>query len=117
HFSSSDTNIAAVLPTDYTFTSTDNGVHSLPTGTVTGVHTSDPPVATDKATSSITGSASVTVSPTTANHLAFAQQPSSVVVGTARSEERRVGKECSYQNLVSSNNKDKISLGTNPGGR
>ncbi|MGN6561558.1 MAG: hypothetical protein ACTHMU_02755, partial [Thermomicrobiales bacterium] len=57
HFSSSDT--LAVLPADYTFTAGDNGVHTFSvTFKSSGLRTL---TATDTANSTITGSASVTV--------------------------------------------------------
>jgi hypothetical protein len=60
HFTSSDA--AAVLPADYTFTSTDAGVHTFTNAFTLKTAGSNTVTATDKTTSSITGSATVTTS-------------------------------------------------------
>ena len=80
HFTSSDGQ--AVLPANYTFVAGDSGVHTF-TATVLKTAASQTIKATDTSTSSITGSATVTVSPATASQLVFGQQPTSVVVGSA----------------------------------
>ncbi|MFN8471225.1 MAG: choice-of-anchor Q domain-containing protein [Anaerolineae bacterium] len=64
HFTSSDT--AATLPSDYTFTSGDAGVHTFTSGVTLNTLGGQTVTATDKANGSITGSASVNVArPTT----------------------------------------------------
>ena len=69
HFSTSDGNAMAQVPADYTFVSSDNGVHTFTSGAkliTAGLETVS---ATDKATSSITGSVAVTVTPLGATNL------------------------------------------------
>ena len=68
HFTSSD--LAAVLPSDYTFTPADLGVHTF-SATLHGDHTLHTITATDTATSSITGSAGVLVKDP--NHVIYLQ--------------------------------------------
>ena len=59
HFTSSDAQ--AVLPANYTFTSADGGVHTLTNGVTLETTGARTVTATDKATGSITGGASVMV--------------------------------------------------------
>jgi hypothetical protein len=68
-FATTDPDPGVVLPADYTFTSADAGMHTF-AGVTTLVRAGSQTVtATDTATSSITGAASVTVSPAAATHL------------------------------------------------
>jgi hypothetical protein len=79
HFNSSDAR--AVLPADYTFTSADAGQHSFPVTLKTpGGQTL---TATDTVTSSITGSASVTVSPAAASRLSLTAPTNAVTTGSS----------------------------------
>jgi parallel beta-helix repeat protein len=79
HFTSSDTQ--AVLPADYTFTTSDAGVHTFTVTLKTAG--SDSVTATDTVSSSITGSATVTVNPAAASALVFAGYPSPTTAGTS----------------------------------
>jgi hypothetical protein len=82
HFTSTDPNPAAVLPGNYTFSSSgDKGVHTFSATLVTAGTQSI--TATDTVTSSITGSQTVTVNPAAATHLSVGGFPSPVVAGTA----------------------------------
>jgi titin len=79
HFTSSDAN--AALPANYTFTATDGGVHTFSAIILKSAGTRSI-TATDAATSTITGVASVTVSPGAATHLyltAVSSGPSGLV--------------------------------------
>jgi hypothetical protein len=67
HFTSSDTK--ATLPADYTFTASDAGVHTFSLALVLKTASSQWVRATDKATASITGAQSVTVTPGAAKTL------------------------------------------------
>jgi outer membrane protein assembly factor BamB len=82
HFTSSDSK--AVLPADYTFTSTDAGTHSFSvTLKSTGTRSL---TATDKATSSITGSQSVVVAtPGVATYFTVSGFPSPSSAGSSHS--------------------------------
>src|SRR5207245_10274031 len=79
HFTGSD--VGAVLPADYTFTATDNGVHTF-TVTLKAAGTQSVTV-TDKADAGATGSASVVVTPGVATQVVFGTQPSNALVGKA----------------------------------
>jgi probable HAF family extracellular repeat protein len=79
HFTSTDTQ--AVLPANYTFTASDNGVHSFSATLKTAG--SKLITATDTVTNSITGSITVTVSPAAASTLRLTGYPSPSTAGTA----------------------------------
>lgn len=114
HFTSTDG--AAVLPADYTFTSSDQGIHTF---TVTFKTAGNQTVtATDKASSAINGSDTVTVSPAAASQLVFGQQPSNASAGAIITPAVTVRVLDAYGNLVTADNTDQISvaIGSNPGG-
>jgi hypothetical protein len=82
HFTSSDAQ--AVLPADYTFTSTDAGVHSFTATLKTAGSQSI--TATDTVTSIITGTqAGISINPATAASFIVAGYPSPVTAGTSNS--------------------------------
>jgi hypothetical protein len=68
-FSATDTNPGVLLPANYTFSPADGGVHTFAGATTLVRAGSQTVTATDTATNSITGSASVTVDPAAATHL------------------------------------------------
>jgi hypothetical protein len=115
-FSSADP-YGATLPADYTFTLADGGVHPFAGGAT--LYTAGTPdvTATDTVTSSITGSAFVTVNPAAADHLLFLQQPTDTAAGQTISP---VSVEVvdAFGNVETGDNSDTItlSLGTNPSG-
>src|SRR5207248_2631554 len=80
HFTSADA--AAVLPSNYTFTAADAGVHTF-TGVVLKTAGSQSITATDTVTGSITGNASVTVSSAAAKTLVVNGYPAATTVGAA----------------------------------
>src|SRR5207247_575599 len=82
HFTSADA--AAVLPSNYTFTAADAGVHTF-TGVVLKTAGSQSITATDTVTGSITGNASVTVSSAAAKTLVVNGYPAATTVGAAQS--------------------------------
>lgn len=61
HFTSSDTAAGVVVPSDYTFTAADNGVHTFTSGFTLQTNGAQTITATDKANPSVTGSAVVVV--------------------------------------------------------
>jgi len=82
HFTSTDPQ--AVLPANYTFVASDNGVHSFQSSTTLKTAGKQSITATDTVTSSITGSeTNITVNPSTAVVLVVSGFPTSVVAGTA----------------------------------
>jgi hypothetical protein len=81
HFTSSDSQ--AVLPADYTFTSTDAGVHTFTNGVTLKTAGNQTVTTTDTVTSSVTGSVTVTVSAAAASTLSVTGFPSTVSAGTA----------------------------------
>jgi hypothetical protein len=115
HFTSSDGQ--AVLPGDYPFTSADAGMHTF-SGAVTLKTAGNQTItARDTATSSITGSASVTVTPAAAHHLLFLQQPTDTAAGQTISPVI-VEVVDQFGNVETSDNSDTItlSIGVNPSG-
>ena len=94
----------------------DNGVHTFTTS-VLKTAGSQSITATDTTTSSITGSASVTVSPAAASQLVFSQQPSNVQAGSSISPAVTVEALDAYNNLTTNNSSTQVSMaiGTNPG--
>ena len=70
HFTKSDSNAGAAVPADYTFVpGSDAGVHTFSAGVKLATVGSQTVTATDKVTSSISGSAAVTVTPASAASL------------------------------------------------
>jgi subtilase family serine protease len=115
HFSSSD--VAAGLPANYTFTGTDNGVHTF-TNLVTLKTAGNQAVSVnDAAATTITGSATVSVTAASANHLGFGQQPSNTVAGSSISPAVTVRVLDAYNNLVTTDSSDTVTvaIGTNAG--
>jgi hypothetical protein len=114
HFTSSDP--SAVLPGNYTFTATDNGVHTV-TVLLKAAGTQSVTV-TDTANAGSTGSASIIVTPGAAASLVFGTQPSNALVNAKISPAVTVRVLDAFGNLVTSDNTDAVSLalGSNPGG-
>jgi subtilase family serine protease len=117
HFTTTDTAAGVVLPADYTFKASDNGVHTF---TGLALDTAGPQLitATDKSTSSINGSSTTTVTASVANHIAFGQQPTSATTGAVITPAVTVKILDVYNNLLTADNTGTvtISLGSNPGG-
>ncbi len=117
-FSSSDSLAVAdgFLPADYTFTSSDQGVHTFTVTLATAG--SQSVTATDATNSSLLGSTSVTVVPGPVYQIAFGQQPTNVAPGTAISPAVTVRLLDRFNNLVTSDNTDQVTMaiGANPGG-
>ena len=80
HFTTTDPGSGVVVPVDYTFTATDNGVHVFSGVTLTTAG-SQSVTATDTTTQSITGVANETVAPSTATHYTLSA-PANATVGT-----------------------------------
>jgi hypothetical protein len=116
HFSSSDTQ--AGLPANYTFSTGDAGVHTFTNAVTLKTAGSKGVTSTDTVNSSITGSASVTVNPAAANHLAFSQQPTNTNAGSIITPAVTVQVFDAYGNLETGDNTDSvtIAIGTNPAG-
>jgi hypothetical protein len=115
HFSSTDGQ--AVLPNNYTFTSSDAGQHTFPAGVTLKTAGNRTVTATDTVTGSITGSGTVTVTPAAADHLVFLQQPTDTAAGQMISPVV-VEVVDAFGNVETSDNSDTItlSIGTNPSG-
>ena len=82
-FTTSDS--AAILPSNYTFTAADAGVHTFTNGVTLKTAGSKSVTATDTLTSTITGSASVTVNAAAATTLAVSGYPSPTTAGASHS--------------------------------
>jgi hypothetical protein len=118
HFTSTDPN--ATLPHDYTFTTGsggDNGVHTF-AGVILDTAGTQTITATDKANSATTGSINVPVTPAAPSKVVFGQQPTDTSVGGIITPAVTVQLLDSFNNLVTTDNTDTVSLalGANPGG-
>jgi hypothetical protein len=111
HFTSSDPK--AVLPANATLAG-GKGTFSATFATA-GTQSL---TATDTVTSSSTGTLAISVLPGTATHLVFLQQPSSAAAGAAITPVVKVALLDQYNNVVTTDNTDKVTLvlGTNPSG-
>jgi subtilisin-like proprotein convertase family protein len=111
HFTSSDGR--AVLPANSTLP---NGTGTFSVTLVTAG--SQTLTATDTTSGTLTGRATVPVSPAAANHLAFGQQPTSTAAGAPISPAVTVRVLDAYNNLLTGDNTDSVTLtlGANPGG-
>jgi subtilase family serine protease len=110
HFTSSDSQ--AGLPPDTTLA---NGTGNFSVTLRTAG--SQTVTVTDTANGSITGSATVSVSPASASTLVFGQQPGNTAPGAVISPAVTVRVLDAYNNLVTSDNSDQVTLaiGNNPG--
>jgi hypothetical protein len=115
HFGSTDGQ--AALPGDYPFTLGDAGTHTFPGGFTLQTAGSQTVTAADTGTGSLTGSASVAVTPAVADHLLFLQQPTDTAAGQALGPVI-VAVVDAFGNVEASDNSDTVtlSLGTNPSG-
>ncbi len=85
HFTSSDSNAAVVLPANYTFSGSDNGVHTF-TNAVKLVTAGNQTVTATDSGNSLTGtSPAVAITPAAANQLILSSFGSSVTAGTTHS--------------------------------
>lgn len=115
HFTSSDG--AGIIPGNYTFTTADNGVHTF-SSVILKTAGSQNIKATDTASSSLTGTAIILVTPSVANHLIFGQSPTSTTLNSTISPAVTVRIVDAYNNVLTGDNVDvvTIALGTNPTG-
>ncbi len=115
HLTSSDA--AGIIPGDYTFTTADNGVHIFSTVTLKTAGSQNIKVA-DTASSSLTGTANILVTPAAANHLVYSQGPTGTTLNSTISPAVTVQIVDAYNNLLTSDNSDTvtIAIGTNPSG-
>jgi hypothetical protein len=116
HFTTSDGN--HVLPVDYTFVAGDNGVHTFASGVTLRTAGSQTVSVNDTVNTSVTGSATVSVNPAAPDHLLFEQQPTNTAVGATITPAVTVEIVDAFNNLVTSDNTDQVTLaiGTNPSG-
>jgi hypothetical protein len=114
HFTTSDP--SGTVPVDYTFTSTDNGAHTFTSGATLRTAGSQTITATDP--SGPSGSFTLVVNPGAATHLVFGQQPTNAGVGAVISPAVTVRVLDQFNNLVTNDNTDQVTLtlGANPGG-
>jgi hypothetical protein len=115
HFGSTDGQ--AMVPGDYLFTLGDGGRHVFSNGVTLMTAGNQTVTATDTATASITGSASVSVNPAAADHLLFLQQPTDTPDGQTISPVV-VEVVDQFGNVETDDNSDTITLalGSNPSG-
>jgi hypothetical protein len=119
HFTSSDPQtVAQDLPGDYTFTGSDAGMHTFSNAVTLKTAGSQAVTATDTVTGSLSGSASVLVTPAAADHLLFLQQPADTAAGQTITPAVMVAVVDQYGNVLTDDNSDTVTLtiGTNPSG-
>jgi hypothetical protein len=117
-FTSSDPlTVPLDLPGNYTFTSADAGQHTFTNGITLKTAGDQTVTAADTGTGSLTGSATVTVSPAAADHLVFLQPPADTGAGQPLGP-LAVAIVDQFGNVETGDNNDTItlSLGANPGG-
>jgi hypothetical protein len=102
----------ASLPAAYTFLATDNGTHTFSAAATLYTAGTWDVTATDTVTTSITGSAFVSVSPAAADHLLFLQQPTDTAAGQTISQVV-VEVVDQFGNVVTSDNSDMVTLSLN----
>jgi hypothetical protein len=105
------------LPADYHFALSDGGMHTFGTGATIYTAGNWDVTVTDTVTASITGAATVTVSPAVADHLLFLQQPTDTAAGQTMSPVI-VEVVDAFANVETGDNSDTItlSIGANPSG-
>jgi hypothetical protein len=115
HFGSTDGQ--AALAGNYAFTLGDAGTHVFTNGFTLQTAGNQTVTAADMATASLTGSASVAVSPAAADHLLFVQQPTDTPAGQTISAVIVVVVDA-FGNVETNDNTDTItlSIGINPSG-
>jgi hypothetical protein len=115
HFGGADGQ--ATLPSNYPFTLDDGGVHVFSNGVTLKTAGNQSVTATDTATASTTGSASVAVNSAAADHLLFLRQPTDTPAGQMISP-IVVEVVDQYGNVETDDYSDTItlSLGSNPSG-
>jgi hypothetical protein len=114
-FTSSDPQ--ALLPSNYTFTAGDNGVHSFTGGASLRTVGSQSVTATDIANTLITGSQLLSVTPGTAAALFFTVQPVTVSVGAAITPPVQVTARDGFSNTATGfTGSVTVGIGNNPGG-
>jgi hypothetical protein len=108
----------ATVPADYHFTLADGGMHTFGTGATLYTAGNWDVTATDTVTASITGAATIAVSPAAADHLLFLQQPTDTAAGQMISPALMVAVVDQFGNVVRSDNTDMVTLtiGSNPSG-
>ena len=82
HFTKSDTGVGSAVPTDYTFVPGDLGVHKFTNGVTLVTSGPQTITATDTSANFSATSPTITVNPTTANHLTVSA-PSPATAGVA----------------------------------
>ena len=105
------------MPADYHFTLAAGGMHTFGAGATLYTAGNWDVTATDTVTASITGAATVAVSPAAANHLLFLQQPTDTAAGQTISPVV-VEVVDQFGNVETDDNTDTItlSIGANPSG-
>jgi hypothetical protein len=108
----------ATVPADYHYTLADGGVHTFGTGATLYTAGNWDVTATDTATGSITGTATVTVNPAAADHLVFLQQATDAAAGQIITPAVMVAVVDQYWNVLTDDNTDTVTLavGNNPSG-
>jgi predicted outer membrane repeat protein len=106
----------ATVPADYQFTLADGGMHTFAAGATLYTAGNWDVTATDTVTASITGSATVAVSPAAPDHLLFLQQPTDTSAGQTIGPAVMVAVVDQFGNVLTADNNDTVTLtiGNNP---
>ena len=117
-FAATDSNPAVVLPAAYPFTAADAGSHTFAAGFTLATAGNQTLTATDAGSSSIIGSAAVTVNPAAADHLLFLQSPTDTAAGQTIGPAVVVAVVDQFGNVETGDTSDTVtlSLGVNAGG-
>ena len=112
NFSTSDPSIQAVLPTSYTFTAGDSGVHTFTGLTQLVTVGTETVTATDPSDTSITGTSGlVTITPAAADQLVVSTQPSATATaGIAFGTQPVVKEEDTYGNVITSDSVHTVTV-------
>jgi hypothetical protein len=115
HFTSSDEN--RVLPSDYTFLTGDNGVHTFMSAVILRTAGNQAVSVNDTVNTFLTGNAPVLVDPASADHLEFSQQPTNTVAGATISPAVTVRIQDAFNNQLTGDTTDSVvmAIGVNPG--
>ena len=111
HFTTSDSSLSIVLPSNYTFTAGDAGVHTFPSAAKLDKAGTQTITATDTATGTITGFGTTSVNPGIETQLVFTQQPSATATaGVAFATQPTVSLEDQFGNVVTSDSTNTVTV-------
>jgi hypothetical protein len=115
HFTSTDAGTSKVLPGNYSFVAADNGTHTFTNGVTLTTSGSQTVSVNDTVSTAKTGTSSaISVSPATANKLAFVGQPTATVATQTITPALTVAIQDTFGNVINSTSNVTLGIGTNP---